>query len=66
MRLRLPHFHDDPDWQADLHAYYECRCGARRTRRLYSNIDGPERPGWPRLSDRHGMPINDTGWVVEQ
>ncbi len=61
--MRWPHFHRDPDWQAGLHIYYQCRCGARRTRRRYWNIDGPERPGWPRLMDRHGMPTDDTGWV---
>lgn len=60
--MKFPHFHRDPDWQAGTHAYYQCRCGARRTRRLYSNLDGPERAGWPMLRDSHGMPVNDTGW----
>ena len=61
--MKWPHFHSDPNWQADLHAHYQCSCGARRTRRLYSNIDGPGWAGWPGLYDSHGMPVNDTGWV---
>lgn len=62
MKLRWFHIHTDRNWRAGIHCYYQCRCGARRTRRLYRNIDGPERAGWPILRDSHGMSIDDTGW----
>jgi hypothetical protein len=46
-----------------VHAYYQCPCGARRVRRLYTNMNGPVKQGWPRLVNSHGMPVRDTGWV---
>lgn len=64
--MKWPHFHSDPNWQAGMvHAYYQCSCGARRVRRLYTNMNGPTEQGWPRLVNSHGMQINDTGWVKE-
>jgi hypothetical protein len=64
MRIRWPHFHSDPNWRAGMvHAYYQCPCGARRVRRLYTNMNGPVKQGWPRLVNSHGMPVRDTGWV---
>lgn len=60
----LPHFHRDPDWRSTgIHAYYLCKCGARRVRMVSLTMDGPVERGWPRLVDRHGMPVADTGWV---
>lgn len=64
--MKWPHFHSDPNWRVvGANAYYECRCGARRVRRAYSNLGSPVEPGWPRMADSHGMPRNDTGWVKE-
>jgi hypothetical protein len=55
--------HRDPDWQSDgIHAYYQCRCGARRVRRVNARMSGPVERGWPQLTDRHGLPVFDTGW----
>lgn len=67
MRWRWPHFHDDPHWRVRyVHAYYQCRCGARRVRRAYVNQDGPVEAGWPDLVDSHGYPVDDSGWVVAE
>lgn len=62
--MKLPHlFHRDRHWQQrGLYVYYQCRCGARRVRRAVLNHHGPVEPGWPPLADRHGQPVNDTGW----
>lgn len=63
-RFKLPHFHSDPDYRrVNVHYLYECRCGAKRTRRAYSNIDGPIHPDWPSTTDRHGTYRMDSGWV---
>jgi hypothetical protein len=65
LKLRWPHFHSDPDWKiVNCHRLFECRCGARRTRRAYLNIMGPIHPGWPDTMDRHGVDHNDSGWVM--
>jgi hypothetical protein len=63
---RLLHRHYDPDWRREnVHDYFECRCGARRVRRAFANLDGPlTRPGWwPLLVDEHGRHLDDSGWV---
>ena len=63
---KLTHFHWDPDWQVTgANAYHECRCGARRVRRLSNRTFSPVTPGWPSLVDRHGMPRFDSGWQRE-
>jgi hypothetical protein len=57
------HLHRDPDWQmAGANAYYQCRCGARRTRHVALRLMSPVRPGWPSLMDRHGRLLLDSGW----
>lgn len=57
------HVHRDPNWQSNgIHAYYQCRCGARRVRRVSQTMHGPMDHGWPSLTDRHGMPVTDSGW----
>jgi len=63
-KVKLPHLiHRDPAWEIrGIHAYYECRCGARRVRRFYRNRSGPTEQGWPQLTDRHGQPRDDSGW----
>lgn len=63
MRL-FPHVHRDPDHQLHgANVYYRCRrCGAVRVQQAYRNLLGPVEPGWPRLEDRHGFPVVDTGW----
>lgn len=62
--VRLPHlFHRDPDWQQrGPYAYYQCRCGARRVRHIVVTLPGTILPGWPRLVDRHGRRVYDSGW----
>jgi hypothetical protein len=62
--MKLPHFiHRDPNWQQrGFYAYHQCRCGARRIRKVPWGHSGPAEPGWPPLVDRHGRPITDSGW----
>lgn len=61
--MSLFHIHYDRDWQMDgSNALYECRCGARRVRRMYTGVYTVS-SGWPRLVDRHGRGVMDTGWV---
>jgi hypothetical protein len=63
MKRFIHWFHRDRHWQADgINAYYQCRCGAQRVRRLNEFKIGPVRAGWPPLQDQHGMPVTDTGW----
>lgn len=64
MRVQLPHLlHRDSSWQVrGIHAYYQCRCGARRVKRVVTNLAGPIDAGWPRLLDAHGRPTTDSGW----
>jgi hypothetical protein len=58
------HYHCDPDWQQDgLYGYHQCRCGARRTVLLATNLMGPSRRGWPECRDRHGQDTWTSGWV---
>jgi len=65
--MRWPHFHSDPNWQVrNVHRYFECKCGARRVARAYSNLDGPVEQGWPDMVDSHGQPTNDSGWVLRE
>jgi hypothetical protein len=60
----LFHVHSDPDWQMKgVWRCYRCRCGAQRVRRAYLNIMGPIPTGWPDPYDRHGQPVDDSGWV---
>jgi hypothetical protein len=60
----LPHFHRDPDWQSNgLFALYRCRCGAKRTRWINRGMYGPIPDGFPRLTDRHGQQLADSGWI---
>lgn len=63
--MRLPHlFHNDPNWRIiGVHAYHQCRCGARRVNRVVANLHGPVATGWPPLVDRHGRELWNTGWV---
>lgn len=63
--MRLPHWiHRDSRWRTHgIYAYYECRCGARRTRRLAANLAGPVAPGWPEPRDKHGRILDDSGWI---
>lgn len=66
--MKLPHlFHRDPNWQQrGGYVYDQCKCGARRVRRVWTRGQfwcAPIDPGWPKLVDRHGRSINDTGWV---
>lgn len=61
------HFHRDPDFQlVGCWLYYECKCGARRVRRAYYNLMGPSKPGWPLTRNKHGQPVDDTGWVFSE
>ena len=61
---RILHRHRDPAWQQrDVHRYYECRCGAKRVTRAFSNLDGPSDPAWPPLRDLHGQMVMDSGWT---
>lgn len=62
--MKLPHlFHRDPNpEQIGVLRYHQCRCGARRVARAYSNIMGVGACGWPRLIDSHGRPVWDSGW----
>lgn len=62
--MRPPHFfHRDPNWESrGMHAYYQCRCGARRVRKVPWGLAAPVEPGWPVLRDRHGRPSDDSGW----
>lgn len=65
LKFRWPHFHSDPNWKIEnCHALYECECGARRTRRAYSNITGPVLTGFPDTFDSHGVYRMDSGWVL--
>lgn len=65
MRLRWLHIHRDYDYQVvNVHRYEQCRCGARRTSRHYSNMDGPVACGWPDTRDRHGELQWTSGWVA--
>lgn len=65
LKIRWPHFHSDPDWKiVNVHALYECRCGARRTKVAYKNLMGPIQNGWPDTYDRHGVERWDSGWVM--
>ena len=66
--LKLLHLHWDFGWRTDgTRAYYQCRCGARRVRRLpEAAMWVPQQPGWPALVDRHGRSIADTGWKQKQ
>jgi hypothetical protein len=60
---RLFHVHRDPDYRlSGVNVYMQCRCGARRMRRGYRTLAGPTAQGWPALVDRHGFPVDDTGW----
>lgn len=60
--MRL-HIHRDPNWQKrGVWACYECRCGARRVRRIVINLMGPVPPGWPQPVDTHGVSRLDSGW----
>ena len=63
--MKLPHLvHRDPHWRIiGVHRYYQCKCGARRVMRAYSNLMGPVDPGWPDLFDKHGQFLDDSGWV---
>lgn len=63
-RLRkLFHIHRDPNYQVEgVNVYYQCKCGARRTRLAYSNLMGPVKSGWPGLIDSHGYGVSDSGW----
>lgn len=57
------HIHRDPDHMViGANVYYLCKCGAKRVRRAYSNLAGPVDVGWPGLRDKHGFPVDDTGW----
>lgn len=61
--MRLFHWHRDRNWQTDgIHAFYECRCGARRVRWVNLRIGAPLPAGWPGLSDKHGRDVTDSGW----
>ncbi|WP_327655710.1 hypothetical protein [Streptomyces sp. NBC_00483] len=62
--LHLPHLiHRDPHWQVmGAYAYYRCRCGAKRTRRLAVHMFGPIAIGWPTPQDRHGRPVAVSRW----
>jgi hypothetical protein len=63
--MRL-HWHRDPDWEIrNVHRYEQCWCGARRTSRAYSNLDGPIEGGWPDTIDRHGVERFTSGWMRE-
>jgi hypothetical protein len=63
--VNFPHIHYDPNWTVEgVNAYAQCRCGARRTRRAFTNLAGPTKRGWPALVNRHGMPVPDSGWQV--
>jgi len=63
MNILWWHIHRDPDWQVEgIHRYDECRCGARRTTRYYSNLEGPSRPDWPSRRDEHGVWPDSSGW----
>lgn len=58
------HIHRDPDWQdTGIFRLYECRCGAKRVRRVSLRMYGPIPAGWPSLLDRHGRSVEDSGWV---
>lgn len=62
--MSLFHVHYDRNWQKDgSNAVYECRCGARRVRWVYWGACTVSPPGWPRLVNRHGEFVRDTGWV---
>lgn len=57
------HLHWDAHWRNDgIFGLYQCRCGARRVRRVNYALMGPIPHGWPPLEDRHGGPVNDSGW----
>jgi hypothetical protein len=63
MMLRL-HWHRDPSYQVrGANAYFQCRCGARRTVHWIRNLGSPIPAGWPALVDPHGSPVEDSGWV---
>jgi hypothetical protein len=62
--MGLFHFHRDPDWRMDgIYALYQCRCGARRTRWVNRRMGAPIPAGFPKLTDRHGFRLIDSGWV---
>lgn len=62
--MKLPHlFHRDPNWETrGFYAYYECRCGARRVRKVPWGHAAPVESGWPSLIDNRGRRLNDSGW----
>jgi hypothetical protein len=58
------HFHRDPNWEVrGLYAYYDCNCGAKRTRKYVINLDGPSEAGYPPLRDKRNRSVLDSGWV---
>jgi hypothetical protein len=61
------HFHRDPDWhmsELGIFALYRCRCGARRTVWVARRVYGVIPDEYPRLTDRHGRQLADSGWVT--
>jgi hypothetical protein len=61
--VRLHLWHSDPTWQIiGCHRYEQCRCGARRTSRAYSNLMGPVAADWPDQCDSHGQYRDSSGW----